>query len=255
MWLGKPFRACVPPGLLRCPCLGQAGACTHLAGGPGADREADDVTAGPPDWKTTMSLADCEIPTGDPLALFGQWYAQACESEPSDANAMTLATATPDGKPSARMVLLKGHDHRGLVFYTNAQSRKGAELFANPNAALLFHWKSLRRQIRIEGPLNEVTEEEADAYFHSRPFVSQAGSAASDQSRVLDDRATYLARVEEISVACHGAGEVPRPPHWTGFRLVPDRIEFWLDRPNRLHERRLFSRLDDGGWGSAMLYP
>jgi len=156
------------------------------------------------------------------------------------------------------MVLLKGHDRDGFVFYTNAQSRKGGEILANPHAALLFHWKSLRRQIRIEGPLTEVSEQEADAYFHSRPFVSQAGSAASDQSRVLDDRATYLARVEAISESYGDSGAVPRPPHWTGFRLAPVRIEFWLDRPNRLHERRQFSRAPDGngqGWSSTLLYP
>ncbi len=195
------------------------------------------------------------IPEHDPFGLFDAWFAEARESEPNDSNAMALATATPDAVPSVRMVLLKGHDERGFVFYTNAQSRKGGEIITNPQAALLFHWKSLRRQIRIEGPLTEVSDEEADAYFHSRPFVSQVGSAASDQSRPLDIRATYDARVTEIREAYEDAGEVPRPPHWTGFRLDPQAIEFWLDRPNRLHERRRFTRVDGGPWGSTLLYP
>lgn len=195
------------------------------------------------------------IPEHDPFGLFDAWFAEARESEPNDSNAMALATATPDAVPSVRMVLLKGHDERGFVFYTNAQSRKGGEIITNPQAALLFHWKSLRRQIRIEGPLTEVSDEEADAYFHSRPFVSQVGSAASDQSRPLDTRATYDARVTEIREAYEDAGEVPRPPHWTGFRLDPQAIEFWLDRPNRLHERRRFTRVDGGPWGSTLLYP
>ncbi|MGB3795472.1 MAG: pyridoxamine 5'-phosphate oxidase [Alteraurantiacibacter sp.] len=196
------------------------------------------------------------IPQSDPLDLFESWFAEAKGSEPNDPNAMALATATPDAAPSVRMVLLKEHDERGFVFYTNAQSRKGGEVLANPQAALLFHWKSLRRQIRIEGPLAAVSEEEADAYFHSRPFVSQVGSAASDQSRVLYSRAIYDARVAELRTAYEDAGEVPRPPHWTGFRLTPRAMEFWLDRPNRLHERRRFVR--DGGngeWTSALLYP
>jgi pyridoxamine 5'-phosphate oxidase len=195
------------------------------------------------------------IPEHDPFGLFDAWFAEARESEPNDSNAMAVATATPDAVPSVRMVLLKGHDERGFVFYTNAQSRKGGEIITNPQAALLFHWKSLRRQIRIEGPLTEVSDEEADAYFHSRPFVSQVGSAASDQSRPLDIRATYDARVTEIREAYEDAGEVPRPPHWTGFRLDPQAIEFWLDRPNRLHERRRFTRVDGGPWGSTLLYP
>ncbi len=195
------------------------------------------------------------IPQGDPFALFDDWFAEAKESEPNDPNAMALATATPDAAPSVRMVLLKGHDDRGFVFYTNAQSRKGGEILANPQAALLFHWKSLRRQIRIEGPLEEVSKDEADAYFHSRPFVSQVGSAASNQSAPLDDRAIYDARVNELRTAYEEAGEVPRPPHWTGFRLSPMAIEFWLDRPNRLHERRKFVRDIKGGWASTLLYP
>lgn len=203
-------------------------------------------------------LGESEIPSSDPLAIFEEWFADAQESEPNDANAMALATATPDGAPSVRMVLLKGHGPQGFTFYTNSQSRKGEEIRANMQAALLFHWKSLRRQIRIEGPLEEVSAEMADAYFHSRPFVSQVGSAASDQSRPLDDRATYIKRIEEIESACKEAGEVPRPPHWTGFTLKPRAIEFWKDRANRLHDRRRFALQGAGdalGWQDTLLYP
>lgn len=210
-----------------------------------------------------MQAEQDAIPDSDPFALFEAWFAEARDSEPNDSNAMALATATPDGAPSVRMVLLKEHgpqlgDAGGFVFYTNAQSRKGGEIRANPQAALLFHWKSLRRQVRIEGPLTEVPAEMADDYFHSRARVSQIGSAASDQSRPLDARATYLARVDELAKR-HEGQEIPRPPHWTGFLLAPRAIEFWIDRPNRLHERRRFTRLAgegaDGGWTSTLLYP
>jgi len=194
------------------------------------------------------------LPDSDPLGLFDAWFAEARESEPNDPNAMALATATPDGAPSVRMVLLKGHGPSGFTFFTNAQSRKGEEIRANTRAALLFHWKGLRRQIRIEGALSEVSAAEADAYFHSRAFVSQVGSAASDQSRPLGARRVYLDRVEALAEACKAAGEVPRPPYWTGFTLAPERIEFWMDRANRLHDRRLFTRTGDG-WTSTLLYP
>lgn len=202
-----------------------------------------------------MKAEQSALPQSDPLGLFAAWFAEARASEPNDANAMALATATPDGAPSVRMVLLKEHGPAGFTFYTNAESRKGGEILANPRAALLFHWKSLRRQVRIEGPLTEVTPAQADAYFHSRAFVSRVGSAASDQSRPLTDRAAYIARVEELQDACKAAGEVPRPPHWTGFTLDPLAIEFWLDRDNRLHDRRRFERAPDGGWTSTLLYP
>lgn len=208
------------------------------------------------------ALADSVIPAGaDPFALFEEWFAAAHVGEPNDPNAMALATATPTGAPAVRMVLLKGHGAGeiaggGFTFFTNAQSRKGEEIRANMQAALLFHWKSLRRQIRIEGPLSEVSPQRADAYFHSRPYKSQVGSAASDQSRPLIDRRTYLARVQEIWAAHAQEGKVPRPPHWTGFTLSPRRIEFWIDRPNRLHDRRLFTRAGpDAPWHDTLLYP
>lgn len=190
----------------------------------------------------------------DPHPLFDTWLSEAKASEPNDPEAMTLATADADGRPSARMVLLKGHDARGFVFYTNSQSRKGDELAANPHAALLFHWKSLRRQIRAEGAIAPVSEAEADAYFASRARDSQLGAWASDQSRPLDSRALFEARFEATR-ADHEGRDVPRPPHWWGYRLVPERIEFWSDRQHRLHERRLFTLGPDGGWSEGLLYP
>jgi pyridoxamine 5'-phosphate oxidase len=189
----------------------------------------------------------------DPLALFDQWYAEARESEPNDAEAMTLATTDADGQPSARIVLLKGHGPDGFVFYTNEQSAKGDQLLASPKAALLFHWKSLRRQLRIEGRVNRVPDAEADAYFATRGRDSQLGAWASDQSRPLDSRATFEQRFEEMKTRFEGH-DVPRPPHWRGYRVIPDRIEFWTDRPHRLHERRLFTR-DGNRWTEGLLYP
>lgn len=195
------------------------------------------------------------IPHGNPFALFGAWFAEAEAREPNDANAMALATATPEGRPSVRMVLLKGHgaEQGGFVFYTNARSRKGAEIAANPRAALLFHWKSLRRQVRLEGPLFEVGEAEADAYFASRARDSQLGAVASDQSAPLDSRHTFIARYEAAAAKFEG-GAVERPRHWTGFCLAPEVFEFWHDRPHRLHERRRFER-DGARWTSTLLYP
>lgn len=189
----------------------------------------------------------------DPFALFDAWFAEAKASEPNDPDAMTLATATRDGRPSARIVLLKGHGPEGFTFYTNADSRKGEELGANPRAALLFHWKSLRRQVRIEGSLSEVSPVEADAYFATRSRDSQLGAHASLQSRPLDRRSTFETRYEEMKLRFEGRN-VPRPERWTGYRLTPERIEFWTDRPHRLHERRLFVRTSDG-WIEGLLYP
>lgn len=195
------------------------------------------------------------VPHGDPYALFGRWYDEARGAEPNDSNAMALATATPDGRPSVRMVLLKGHgpDLGGFVFYTNGHSRKGREIAANPQASLLFHWKSLRRQIRIEGRLSPVSAEMADAYFNSRARDSQLGAVASNQSAPLDSRATFLSRYEEVQARFEGR-DVERPPHWGGFLLKPDAFEFWHDRPYRLHERRRFERAG-GDWASTLLYP
>ena len=194
------------------------------------------------------------IPHGDPIALFTRWFAEARASEPNDANAMALATATPGGLPSVRMVLLKGHGPDGFVFYTNSHSRKGAEMLANPHAALLFHWKSLRRQIRIEGALTPVDPADADAYFASRSRDSQLGAWASDQSRPLPSRAHFLKRVAEAGIK-FGISPVTRPPHWSGNRVSPDRIELWQDKPFRLHERRLFLPDGAGGWSESLMYP
>jgi pyridoxamine 5'-phosphate oxidase len=189
----------------------------------------------------------------NPHDLFDSWYAEARASEPNDANAMALATADAEGRPSVRMVLLKGHDARGFVFYTNFESRKAGELLVNPHAALLFHWKSLRRQIRIEGAVSRVTDAEGNAYFATRSRDSQLGAWASDQSQPLENRAVFEDRYQQMVARFEGQ-PVPRPPHWSGFRITPVRIEFWSDRAHRLHERRLFVR-EGEGWREGLLFP
>lgn len=191
--------------------------------------------------------------TGDPFPLFDEWLAEARAGEINDAEAMALATTDASGQPSVRTVLLKGHGPEGFVFYTNEQSAKGGQLAANPRAALLFHWKSLRRQVRIEGAVERMADAEADAYFASRGRDSQLGAWASDQSRPLDSRGTFENRFEEMKRRFDGK-DVPRPPHWGGYRVMPERIEFWTDRPHRLHERRLFVR-DANCWREGLLYP
>jgi pyridoxamine 5'-phosphate oxidase len=194
-------------------------------------------------------------PTSDPLDLFRAWFDAAKEREPIETNAMALATVDAAGQPSVRMVLLKGVDARGFVFYTNYESQKGQELLATRKAALCFHWKSLRRQVRARGPIEVVSEAEADAYFASRPRDSRIGAWASKQSRPLESRFALETAVA-MYAARYAIGEVPRPPHWSGFRVKPVSIEFWHDRPFRLHERVVFRRATpDGKWDKTRLYP
>lgn len=189
----------------------------------------------------------------DPFALFAAWMDEARMAEPNDPDAVAVATADAAGRPSVRMVLLRRHGPDGFGFFTHVASRKGQELAENPHAALVAHWKSLRRQVRAEGRVERISDAEADAYFAGRGRESRIGSWASDQSQPLDSRATFERRYAEAERRFAGA-DVPRPPGWSGFRLIPDRIEFWTDRPHRLHERRLFTRTADG-WEEGLLYP
>jgi pyridoxamine 5'-phosphate oxidase len=191
----------------------------------------------------------------EPLRLFATWFAEAQRSEPSDASAMTLATVDSDGLPDARMVLLKGFDERGFVFYTNTESAKGRELNQQPKAALVFHWKSLNRQIRLRGPVEPVDAAEADAYFATRARLAQIGAWASKQSAPLESRMAFEKAVA-LAMAKYAVGTVPRPPHWSGYRVKPLVMEFWHDRPYRLHDRIEFKRTAmDAPWSKTRLYP
>ncbi len=189
-----------------------------------------------------------------PLKLFGEWFEEAQKVEPVNPEAMALATATPDGRPSARMVLLKDWGPEGFVFYTNFESRKGGELQANGRAALLFYWRKLARQIRIEGPVEAVSEAEAEAYFASRPRDTQIGAWASQQSRPMEGRWVFEKEIARFA-AKYMVGKVPRPPQWSGFRVIAEEFEFWRERRFRLHERRLYKRQPDGGWTLEILFP
>jgi pyridoxamine 5'-phosphate oxidase len=202
------------------------------------------------------SLTDGDFTeASEPFALFERWFSDATASEPNDPNAMALATVDPDGLPNVRMVLMKGWDEAGFVFYTNTESAKGRELLSGKKAALVLHWKSLRRQVRVRGPVEIVTDAEADEYFQSRPRDSRIGAWASQQSRPLESRFA-LEKAVATNAAKYAIGEVPRPPHWTGFRIRPVEIEFWHDKPFRLHDRIVFRRpAPEGGWTKARLYP
>jgi pyridoxamine 5'-phosphate oxidase len=203
--------------------------------------------------KLTASMGFTE--RNDPFNLFGEWLKEAETSEPNDANAMALATADEEGLPNVRMVLLKDFDERGFVFYTNYESQKGQEILGTMKAALVFHWKSLRRQVRVRGIVEEVTKQEADAYFASRPRDSRIGAWASQQSRPLESRFALETAVA-MNTARYAIGEVPRPSYWSGFRIKPLSIEFWHDRPFRLHDRVVFRRPDMASeWTKARLYP
>ena len=192
-------------------------------------------------------------PPADPFVLFALWFAEANESEPADANAMSLATVSADGRPATRIVLMKGVDARGIIFYTNLESRKAVEMAANRFVHLDFHWKTLKRQVRIDGAVTPVGDAEADTYFAGRPRESQLGAWASDQSRPMPGREAFETRFATHKARFEGQ-PVPRPPHWGGYLVTPDQFEFWQDRPNRLHDRQVYSR-DGNGWTTGLLYP
>ncbi|MEW9807017.1 pyridoxamine 5'-phosphate oxidase [Mesorhizobium sp. ZMM04-5] len=205
-------------------------------------------------------MTDTELTSSDftsrsePFRLFSEWLEDATKSEPNDPNGVALATVDEDGLPDVRMVLLKGFDEAGFVFYTNFESAKGREILSSMKAAMCFHWKSLRRQVRVRGPVEIVTDAEADAYYATRPRGSRIGAWASKQSRPLESRFALEKAVAEYTTR-YAIGEIPRPAYWSGFRIVPQQIEFWHDRPFRLHDRIQFSRTAEGGWQKTRLYP
>ncbi|MEM8834023.1 MAG: pyridoxamine 5'-phosphate oxidase [Pseudomonadota bacterium] len=200
-------------------------------------------------------MTDNLLKENNPYTVFQKWLAMAEDSELNDPNAMCLATSSKNGIPSARMVLLKGLDERGFVFYTNADSDKGEQLKENPQAAVCFHWKSLRKQVRVQGEIVEVSEEEADAYYNTRHRGSRVGAWASKQSRPLKNIDELKKFVEGYEEEFEGRDDIPRPDYWKGFRIIPNSIEFWIDGDYRLHERYLYTKDSDGNWTVGMLYP
>ena len=203
---------------------------------------------------TLTDLLETEVKS-NPIEQFTSWFEEALNADLLEPNAMTLATASPNGKPTARIVLLKGYSARGFVFYTNYESTKGQQLIANPQAALVFLWDKLERQVRIEGKVTKISAEESDNYFHSRPVSSQIGAWTSDQSRVIDSREVLEKRQQELEAKYADGATIPCPPHWGGFRLIPDLIEFWQGRPSRLHDRLVYRLQDDATWKIARLAP
>jgi pyridoxamine 5'-phosphate oxidase len=202
---------------------------------------------------THSSLSEADV-DGDPIRQFHAWYEDAMAAGLPDPHAMTLATATPEGRPAARVVLLRGYDERGFAFFTNYESRKGRELAANPAASLVFYWHDLDRQVRVEGQVERVSAAESDTYFRTRPRDAQLGAWASDQSAVVPSREALEARLQELQLQ-FPAGEIPRPPHWGGYRVVPEFVEFWQGRPGRLHDRLRYRRRESGGWSIDRLAP
>jgi len=223
-------------------------------GGDGSPTPTSDGVPGRDDVDQAVAADLAKGAADDPIAEFKKAFERAKPAEPREATAVTLATATPDGRPSARVVLLKHVDERGFVFFTNYGSRKARELEANPRAALSVYWESIERQVRVEGRVERVSDEESDAYFATRPRISQVGAWASRQSEPLDGRARLVGRVLKVE-ARYAGRKVPRPPFWGGYRIVPDRIEFWWNQLYRLHDRLVYRRGDDGGWIKERLYP
>ena len=204
--------------------------------------------------KNSLGLDICFKDEDNPFKLFEEWFDLAKEKEPNDPNALALATSDKEGNPNVRMVLLKGLSDKGFVFYTNFNSKKGGELKENQKASMCFHWKSIRRQVRIIGKVEEVTAKEADEYYNSRPYKNRISAWASSQSQILDKRDTFLSKIKEFEKKYPDQNNVPRPPHWSGWRVLPDEIEFWVDGEGRIHERLNYKK-NNGKWEKELLYP